>query len=99
MLTQALTPNAQKLYSLLFTKEFDAAALVLELNTGNYSPDDINYAALQYVDDCIDIPDHDEYDKHPLGETIPGLENSHFCEAIRILNRLVLSIIFSPMFL
>ena len=80
-----LTENAEKLFRMLYTKDFNAAELETQLESGAFSADDINQAAYEYVEYCTDIPDYEEYDKHALGETIPGIESSHLLEAIRIL--------------
>ncbi len=87
-----LSENAQKLYDLLFTTDFDAEMLRLQLKTGEFSAEDVNRAAIGYVEDCVHPDethsdwDHDAIDeKYSFGEDIPGLESSHLLEAMRIL--------------
>ena len=90
-----LNQNAQKLYDMLFTREFDIERLKVELDSGAYSADDVNLAALQYVDDCMwnladmEIPeDSCECDyciPRAFGEIVPGQESSHMLEAVAVL--------------
>lgn len=87
-----LSENAQKLYDLLFTTDFDAEMLRERLKTGEFSAEDVNRAAIGYVEDCANPGethsdwDHDAIDeKYTFGEDIPGLENSHLLEAMKIL--------------
>ncbi len=89
---EELSENAQKLYDLLFTLDFDAGELTRRLKAGEFSCEDINRATLRYVDDCIhpgehhEDWDHDSIDeKYAFGEDISGLESSHLLEAMRIL--------------
>ncbi len=87
--TEAFSDNAQILYELLFTKDFDPEALKAKLDSGIFSPEDINMAAYRYVDDCheadINAYDDHSFDAVSFGETIQGIESSHLVEAIRIL--------------
>ena len=80
-----LTGKANNLYNLLFTKNFDAERLFAELASGVYDKDDVNLAAFQYVDDCLDDLADYEDENRKLGEIIPGFESSHMLEALRIL--------------
>ena len=84
-----LSENAAKLHELLFTKEFDASALISFLNSGVCSYDDINTTTLKYIDDCVQLIDYDDprFKTASFGEIIPGLESSHLLEAISILLR------------
>ncbi len=83
------TDNAQILYELLFTKEFNADALRERLGTGVFSTEDINVAAYQYVDSCsfaaFDACEEHLFDGLAFGETLEGIESSHLTEAIGIL--------------
>ena len=82
-----LKDNAKKLYDLLFTRQFAPEELTAQLKTGVFSVDDINMAALQYVEDCASLLDSDDplYENMAFGESIQGLESSHLLEVIRIL--------------
>ena len=84
-----LSDNAKKLYELLFTKNFNAVSLITKLESGVFSTEDINTAAIQYIDDCTSLLDGDDprYENAAFGEDIPGIESSHLLEAIRILLR------------
>lgn len=82
-----LNENSQKLYDLLYTTDFNAEELKRSLDSGKFSVEDVNTAALHYVCECNGggrLSD-EEYDRFDFGETIPGLESSHLLEAIRIL--------------
>ena len=80
-----LTENAQELFDMLFTTDFDKKKLKAKLDAGLFSADDVNMAAFQYVDYCNGVPDFDECDRHPFGKIIPGYESSHLLEAIMLL--------------
>jgi len=80
-----ISSNAEKLFALLFTKEFDSQKLIAQLNTGCFSPEDISLAALQYINECNGSIDDDEYENFALGEFIPNTESSHLLEALKIL--------------
>ena len=84
-----LSNNSKKLYDLLFTRDFDAVLLTTKLESGEFSKEDINTAAIQYVEDCNGLLDNDDprYENAAFGENIPGIESSHLLEAIRILLR------------
>lgn len=87
--TEKFTENAQKLYELLFTKDFSKQELIKQLDSGSYSAADINMAAYQYVDSCHDA-DIEAYQNHlfddlAFGELLPGIESSHLVEAIQVL--------------
>ena len=47
------TDNAQILYDLMFTKEFNSEALREQLDTGIFSTEDINLAAFRYIDGVL----------------------------------------------
>ena len=83
------TDNAQILYDLMFTKEFNSEALREQLDTGIFSTEDINLAAFRYIDDChaseVDSYQNHLFDNLAYGETLPGIESSHLVDAIRIL--------------
>ena len=83
------TDNAQILYDLMFTKEFNSEALREQLDTGIFSTEDINLAAFRYIDDChaseVDSYQNHLFDNLVYGETLPGIESSHLVDAIRIL--------------
>ena len=87
--TDEFTDNTKILYDLLFTKEFNAEELIMQLKTGRFSAQDINLAAYQYVEDCtfaaLDACDAGLFDNLRFGETLPGIESSHLTEAIQIL--------------
>lgn len=86
-LREEMTAEAEELFNLLYTKEFDPAVLRNELNTGRFSPDDVNRAAIDYVQTCMDLR-HGAYyngEKRRYGETLPGYEDSHVVEALEIL--------------
>lgn len=80
-----LTENAQKLFDMLFTTDFNRSELKAKLDAGLFSVDDVNMAAFRYVEYCNGVPDFDECDRHPFGEIIPGYESSHLMEAIKLL--------------
>lgn len=80
-----LSPNAEKLFYLLFTKDFDENRLICELQSGIYSTDDINDAALQYVDMCTDTEEFSLFENLSDGELVPNIESSHLTETIRVL--------------
>lgn len=88
--TEPFTENAQKLYELLYTKEFDSEKLKRQLDSGSFNAVDVNQAAYRYVDDCAcvaegfitDIPN---FESLLLGEPIPDIESSHLVDVIRIL--------------
>lgn len=80
-----LSENAQQLFDMLFTRDFDRSELKAKLDAGLFSVDDVNTAAYQYVDYCNGVPNFDECDRHPFGELIPGYESSHLLEAIKLL--------------
>ncbi len=87
--TEPFTENAQTLYELLFTKDFNADNLKAQLDTGVFSSEDVNMAAFLYVENChfADMEAHSRhlFDGIPFGELVPGIESSHLAEAIRIL--------------
>ena len=82
-----LNDNAQKLYDLLFTKEFSLECLKSELASGLYTPDDVSVAGFQYVDDCIcDLMDENwKTPRRPRGKVLPGYCSSHMLEAFQCL--------------
>ena len=87
--TDPFTDNAQILFDLLFTKEFDAEALQAHLKTGQFKAEDVNLAAYRYVDECsfaaLNACENHLFDHLAFGETLPGIESSHLIEAITIL--------------
>ncbi len=87
--TDAFTENAQKLYDLLFTKDFKRDELIAQLDSGAFSPEDINLAAYRYVDSCHDAEteafQNHLFDGLPFGKLVPGIESSHLVDAFRIL--------------
>ncbi|MBQ5739497.1 MAG: hypothetical protein IIV78_03720, partial [Oscillospiraceae bacterium] len=80
-----LTPNAQTLFDLLFTKDFHADRLRAQLERRCFSAEEINAATFQYMEECNFALKHDQCDAYRFGENIPGIESSHFLEAIEIL--------------
>lgn len=87
--TEKFTENAQKLYELLFTKNFNKDELISQLDSGKFSVEDINLAAYKYVESCHDA-ETDAYQQHlfdqlHFGELLPGIESSHLVEAFQIL--------------
>ncbi len=87
--TVELSDNAKRLYDLLFTKDFKAEELTVQLESGAFSIDDINTASFRYVDDLCHLIDYDDprIESAKFGENIPGTESSHLLEAIQILLR------------
>ena len=80
-----ITQKSERLFSLLFTKDFDSKKLLIELKSGTYSVDDINIAAFRYIDICGGVMNYNEYGTYSPGEHIPNIESSHLVEAIKIL--------------
>ena len=88
-----MNQNAQKIYNLLFTKEFSIEKLREELATGHYSRDDVSLAGYKYVDDCIydmlERVDDGDYIYIPIrrnfGELISGYPSSHMVQALELL--------------
>jgi len=91
MFIEPFTENAQKLYDLLYTKEFSTEELVAQLETGIYSAEDVNAAAYMFVENCRDAENdalfNHLFDDVALGTIVPGIESSHLVEAIKILLR------------
>lgn len=82
-----MTAEAEELFNLLYTKDFNPSALRKELDTGRFSPEDVNRAAMDYVQTCMDLRHGDHYKggERRYGETLPGYEDSHVVEALEIL--------------
>ena len=87
--TVELSDNAKRLYDMLFTKEFKAEELIVQLESGTFSIDDINTASFRYVHDLCHLIDYDDprIESARFGESIPEIESSHLLEAIQILLR------------
>ena len=85
-LEEEMTEEAEELFHLLYTKEFDGTALRKVLDTGRFSSKDVNRAAIDYVQTCMDLR-HGDYGGavRRYGETVPGFEDSHVVEALEIL--------------
>ena len=86
-LEEEMTKEAEELFNLLYTKEFDKNALRKELDTGRFGPDDVNRAAIDYVQTCMDLRHGDQYDavERRYGEVVPGYEDSHVVDALEVL--------------
>ncbi len=86
-LKEEMTKEAEELFDFLYTKEFDVEILRKELDTGRFKPDDVNRAAIDYVQTCADLRHGDMYEvsTRRFGETVPGYEDSHVVEALEIL--------------
>ena len=86
-LEEEMTAEAEELFNLLYTKDFDSSALRKELNTGRFSPEDVNRAAIDYVQTCMDFRRGDQYngEERRYGETVLGYEDSHVVEALEVL--------------
>ena len=86
---QEFSENAQKLYDLLYTKNFDKDELIAQLASGVFSADDIDMAAYSYVDNCgeaeFEARVNNLFDGIAFGELVPGIESSHLVEAVKIL--------------
>ena len=84
---EKMSAEAKELFNLLFTKEYDSSALRKTLDTGCFSPDDVNRAAIDYVQYCMEFRHGDHYngEKRHYGETIPGYEDSHVVDALEVL--------------
>lgn len=82
-----LKGRAKELFDKLCAIDFDSAGLRKELEAGKYSSDDVNLAAIDYVDECGTNFEHwnINWDAYRPGETIPGHESSHLTEAIGLL--------------
>lgn len=85
-----LPKSARRLYDILMVRDFKLEALIEELSSCKYSPEDINIAACQYVEDCaFDIVHYDSTGEqtppHQPGEILPGYPSSHMYEALRLL--------------
>lgn len=82
-----LSENAERLYGLLFTKEFSLEDLRSELACGIYTPDDVSIAGYKYVDECFcDLTDENRSTPRRLeGEVLPGYCSSHLLEALKCL--------------
>lgn len=78
---------AKELFDRLFTVGFDAESLRRELDTGKYSADDVNDAAINYVDECISPePDDDRWQLSvKKGEARPKAESDHLKDAMEVL--------------
>ena len=87
LLEETMSSEAEELFDLLFTKDFNPSALRRELDTGRFSPEDVNRAAIEYVLTCMGLHDEDQYNGEELryGETLPGYEDSNVVEALKIL--------------
>ena len=87
--TEPFSDNAQILYEMLYTKEFNAEGLKEKLASGLFSVEDINMAAYCYIDDChyadVDAFDNHLFDGISYGESVQGIESGHLVEAISIL--------------
>ena len=59
-LEEEMTEEAEELFHLLYTKEFDGTALRKVLDTGRFSSKDVNRAAIDYVQTCMDLR-HGDY--------------------------------------
>ena len=70
--TEVFTDNAQALYDLLFTKDFDSELLKERLESGMFSAEDINLAAYKYVEECVylalDVCNDHLFDHLPFGK-------------------------------
>lgn len=86
-LDEEMTGEAEELFNLLYTREFDAEKLRKALDTGRFRPDDVNRAAIDYVQTCMDLRHGDKYEvsTRRFGETVPGYEDSHVVKALEIL--------------
>ncbi len=82
-----MTAEAEELFNLLYTRDFNASILRKELDTGRFSPEDVNRAAIDYIQTCIDLLHGDRYsgEERRYGETLPGYEDSHVVESLEIL--------------
>ena len=92
-----LSEKAKELYDLLYTDQFDETKLRNALETGHFSEDDLNTAALWYVEDCREEVNNDsrwdcfteDYDwsncPYSFGTVFPEFKSSHMYEAIRVL--------------
>jgi len=82
-----LNASTQRLYDLLYTREFSHERLRAELSTGQYSSEEVSLAGFRYVDDCLFDLTEDNY-KPPLrmpGELLPGYRSSHMLDALSLL--------------
>lgn len=86
-LEEKMTAEAEELFSLLYTKNFDSSSLRRELDTGRFNTEDVNRAAIDYIQTCMDFRHGDHYngEERRYGETLPGYEDSHVTEALEIL--------------
>ena len=84
-----LSEKAGRLYKLLYTKNFDAQQLRVELASGQYNKLDVNAAAYQYVEEsesCVrDSLPNDVDRTEGFGVVISGMESTHMVEALSIL--------------
>ena len=84
-----MNQNAQRLYDLLFAKEFSLNRLEEELATGQYSADDVSLAGYKYVDDCDWLFEAEDDDWIPIerdfGELVNGYPSSYMVEVIELL--------------
>ena len=80
--------GAEKLRRLLNAQPFSAEVLRAELQSGQYSPEDVNTAAFLYVEsDCyleLELDWEDPQWRQP-GELVEGCSSSHLLEALEIL--------------
>ncbi len=85
-LREYMSEAAKELSDRLYSVDVDLASLRKDLETGKYTADDVNYAAFDYVDDCVsqlaELPDCDDI---LSGETVPGLPSSHLTETLELL--------------
>ncbi|MBR1409431.1 MAG: hypothetical protein IJ573_11180 [Clostridia bacterium] len=86
-LKEKMSRESEVLFNLLFTKNFDKEILRKELETGIFKPEHINRAAIDYVQECMDLRPKRIVDisASRYGETVPGYEDSHVKEALEVL--------------
>lgn len=81
------TEASRHIYDLLYTRDFSQDNLKAALDTGKFTPEDVNRAALAYVEACR-WEFYDEPDDEPAcapGELRPGCCSTHMVEAISLL--------------
>ena len=81
---EILTGRSKLIYDILASEDFDPEELKAELESGHYSPDELNRAACAYAFQCMD--DYNTLgDDRPRGEIVPGRISSHYYDAIEIM--------------
>ena len=80
-----LTERQEKLYSIIYTRDFDFSAAEQELSSGIYTPEDVSVVGCAYVYHCAFDYNHEQDLDWIPGEFHDGLESSHMPKTIELL--------------